>query len=55
MSGLGGVARIRQNQDLRDWRDFAFARLARFAVSENPNKTNGGDERSPPADAPDES
>ena len=51
------ITRFCQNQDLQDWRDFqdfAFARLAVFAITEIPVKTNS-DERLTVEDAPAES
>ena len=55
--GGGRLRRLCHNQDLQDWRDlqdFAFVRLALFATTVNPAKTNR-DERLPPKDEPDKS
>ena len=43
-----------QNQDLRDFQDFRFAKPALFAITENPAKMNV-DERLHVADAREES
>ena len=52
--GLQGQA-SRQNQDLRDLQDFAFAQLALFFTTENPAKTNTDERFLVFADALDES